>query len=86
MKKIFNEFWISLVFWKWNWVWFSYEIEEWKNEIRWLWWKKIKINKIKDIYFRFQILKKVLILSKIDWIKFKNKDKYWLKIIIWFSD
>lgn len=86
MKQIFNEFWISIVFWKWNWLGFSYEIEEWDKEIRWLGWKKIKIKDIKNIYFRLWIFNKVLIFSRKNWIKFKNKNKYWLKIILWFSN
>ena len=86
MKQIFNELWISLVFWKWNWIGLSYEIEEWDKEIRWLAWKKIKFKDIKDIYFRLWILRKSVIFSKKDWIKLKNKDKYALKIILWFSN
>lgn len=86
MKQIFNELWISLVLWNWNWVWLSYEIEEWKNEIRWLWWKKIEIKNIKDIYFRFWLFKKVIIFSIRNWLKLKTKNKYGLKIIFWFSN
>ncbi len=84
MKTIYNEIWISLVLWKWNWIWLSYEIEEWNKETRWLWWKKLE--KIRDFYFRWQFLKKMLILSSKDWIKLKNKDKFWFKIMFWFSN
>lgn len=86
MKQIFNEFWISLVLWNWNWIWFSYEIEKWENEIRWFWWKKIKFSEIKDIYFRFRILKNVFVFSKKNWFKIKKKNKIWLKIIFWISN
>lgn len=84
MKTTYNEFWISLVIWKWNWIWLSYEIEEWDNEIRWLWWKKLK--KIRNLYFRWQFMKKMIVISNKDWLVLKNKNKYWLKIMIWFSD
>ena len=84
MKTTYNEFWISLVIWKWNWIGLSYEIEEWDKEIRWFWWKKL--DKIRNIYFRWQFMKKMIVISNKDWLVLKNKNKYWLKIMIWFSD
>lgn len=84
MKTIYNEIWFSLVFWKWNWIWLSYEIEEWKDEIRWLWWKRLK--KIRDIYFRWQLLKKMIVISSKDWVITKNKDKFALKFMFGISN
>jgi hypothetical protein len=84
MKTTYNEFWFSLVIWKWNWVGLSYEFEDWDYEIRKLWWKKLE--KIRDIYFRWQIMKKMIVISNKNWFIIKNKNKYWLKAMIWFSD
>ncbi len=86
LKQIFNECWVSLVIWSWNWIWASYEIEEWEKETRGLGWKKIRIKEIKDIYFRLWIFKKVLVVSTRTWFNLKNKSKIWLKIIFWFSN
>ncbi|EKD44425.1 MAG: hypothetical protein ACD_71C00136G0001, partial [uncultured bacterium (gcode 4)] len=40
MIKIYNEFWISLALWSWNWVGVSCEVEDSENEERYFWWKK----------------------------------------------
>lgn len=86
MKQIFNELWFSFVLWKWNWIGLSYEIEEWDKEVRWFGWKMIKMKSIKDIYFRFWLFKRVLIISSKTWFKIKLKNKYGFKMILWFSD
>lgn len=83
--QTFNEFWFSFVAWKWNWIWASYEQEfhSWEEK-RWLWWKKLW--KIKDVYLRIWIYKKVFIFSKECWYKTQDKNKIALKIILWFSN
>lgn len=86
MKKIFNELWVSLVVWPGNWIWFSNEIEDWEKEVRTYWWEKIKVKDINDLYIRIWLLKRVLVFSSKNWIKLKLKNKYWFKIILWFSN
>ncbi len=83
--KIYNEFWISLVLWKWNWIGISNEIEypDWQEK-RSFGWKKL--DKINDVYLRISLYKKVFIFSKKDWIKSQSKDKISVKFIIWFSN
>lgn len=85
--KIFNEIWISLVLWKWNWIGISCE-EEYENgsEERFFTWKKIEFSQIRDIYFRFWFWKYCFILSTKDSIKYQKKNKYALKIIFGFSN
>ncbi|MFA5917547.1 MAG: hypothetical protein WC850_04940 [Candidatus Gracilibacteria bacterium] len=84
MKTTYNEFGFSLVIGKGNWVGLSYEFEDGDYEIRKLGWKKLE--KIRDIYFRGQIMKKMIVISNKNGFIIKNKNKYGLKAMIGFSD
>lgn len=82
MRRLYQEFGISLVFGNWNWIWASYEIEDEKNEQR-FWWIKFWWNKIDEIYFRIWFWKKVFVFSNKGFL-IKNKSKIWLKIVFGF--
>nr|MDD3720602.1 hypothetical protein [Candidatus Gracilibacteria bacterium] len=84
MQKIYNEFGMSLVLGKGNWIGFSYELEDGDYEKRGLGWKKI--DKISDVYIRTWVFKKVISYGYKNGFAVKAKNKYALKIIFGFSN
>lgn len=83
MTKIYNEIWISLVLWSWNWLGITCEIEDGDKEERHFWWKKIPF---KNLYFRFWVYKLEVIWPTEKWLKIRTRNKIALKIIFWFCN